>query len=333
MKTPEKYIATWFYKESSEEASFYPQAGRRGDSPLVHSIYLQIQVPFFATFRHYNPDARLLFFTNVEELPEFLNQLFLQLEVEVIRLPYLCAPPEGWYEAWRNQFYVYDILRYMQQRMQPDDCLLICDADCLCTTSLKPLFDEVSQTGSALYELKTEPEEKMHGISLGEMTALYEACYNEEASKPIYYYGGEFVAFRGDAVARINEAYQQLWNYNLLLFKKELPKLNEEALFLSVLVERLNLRNNIANRYMKRMWTSPQFNNMKKGDERLSVWHLPYEKKRGLYYLYKRLLKSPFIEDEQTFWKKAAFYTGVPTVSMGKKWKDWQTALLLKFKS
>ena len=51
MTTPTNYIATWFYKESKEDASFYPQAGKRGDSALVHSIYMQIQVPFFTTFR------------------------------------------------------------------------------------------------------------------------------------------------------------------------------------------------------------------------------------------------------------------------------------------
>ena len=49
MTTPTNYIATWFYKESKEDASFYPQAGKRGDSALVHSIYMQIQVPFFTT--------------------------------------------------------------------------------------------------------------------------------------------------------------------------------------------------------------------------------------------------------------------------------------------
>ena len=36
MTTPTNYIATWFYKESKEDASFYPQAGKRGDSALFH---------------------------------------------------------------------------------------------------------------------------------------------------------------------------------------------------------------------------------------------------------------------------------------------------------
>ena len=46
MKGGNNYIATWFYKENKDEASFYPQGGGRGDSPLLHSIYMQIQVPF-----------------------------------------------------------------------------------------------------------------------------------------------------------------------------------------------------------------------------------------------------------------------------------------------
>ena len=78
MKPFKNYIATWFYRESHEEASYYPQAGGRGDSALLHSVYMQIQVPFFTTFRHYNPEAELLFFTNLEadQLPPFLTELF-----------------------------------------------------------------------------------------------------------------------------------------------------------------------------------------------------------------------------------------------------------------
>ena len=77
------YIITWFYRESADEASFYPQMGQRGDSALVHSVYMQIQVPFFRTFRHYNPKAWLLFFTNLrrEGLPRFLLGLFDELGV------------------------------------------------------------------------------------------------------------------------------------------------------------------------------------------------------------------------------------------------------------
>lgn len=333
MTLSHNYIATWFYKESKAEASFYPQAGQTGDSELVHSIYMQIQVPFFTTFRHYNPEAKLLFFTNVEQLPGYLNELFAQQNVEVIRLPYRCLPPDGWYSAWRNQFYVYDIWQHMGARMQDNDNLLICDADCLCTSSLTPLFDEVTTHGSALYELSKDPDRSIHGITPQQMTQLYEDCYRQKASQPIYYYGGEFFALRGDIVKEVNQAYQPLWNYNLQLFKENREKLNEEALFFSVLAERLNIRNNIASKYIKRMWTTPKVNNIVPGDEKFTIWHLPYEKKRGLYYLYLLLQKNPSMEDEQAFWEKASFYTGIPTVSFWKKLKDWKTAISQKFKS
>ena len=97
MKQPTNYIATWFYKESSEEASYYPQMGRKGDSALVHSVYMQIQVPFFRTFRHYNPSAELLFFTNLQQsaLPPFLTSLFEAMQVEVVTLPYTASRPKN----------------------------------------------------------------------------------------------------------------------------------------------------------------------------------------------------------------------------------------------
>ncbi len=97
MTTPTNYIATWFYKESKEDASFYPQAGKRGDSALVHSIYMQIQVPFFTTFRHYHPNDKLLFFSNLDQFPDYLERLFKELRIETVTLPYLCIPPKGWY--------------------------------------------------------------------------------------------------------------------------------------------------------------------------------------------------------------------------------------------
>lgn len=327
------YIATWFYKESAKEASYYPQAGQRGDAELTHSIYMQIQVPFFVTFRHYNPESRLLFFTNAQQLPAYLEQLFARLQVEVIRLPYRCMPPEGWYKAWRNQFYLYDILRYMEGRMAATDTLLVCDADCLCRHPLVPLFQEVEAQGCALYEQATDPAEPLNGINLRQMEALYADCYGEAPSAPLSYYGGEFIALRGDAVARVNEGYRPLWQYNLQRFRQGLPKLNEEALFLSVLAERLHLRNTIGNRYVKRMWTTPRFNNVHPGDKHLAVWHLPYEKKRGLYRLYKLLVDKPCIQDEQAFWARASRYTGIPHITPGKRLYDRIITLLQKLKA
>ena len=327
------YIATWFYRESADEASFYPQMGQKGDSALVHSVYMQIQVPFFRTFRHYNPAARLLFFTNLkrEGLPRFLLELFDELSVETVTLPYTRRPPKGWYEAWQNQFYLYDILGWMGGRMKADDALLVCDADCLCRTPLDGLFDEIRKQGSALYEFITDRSATINGITLPEMEAFYTDCYGTPPRSPLAYYGGEFIGLRGDSVCRINEAYAGLWAFNLARADRREPKLNEEAHVLSVLAERLDLRNAVANRYVKRMWTSPQFNNVCPEDERLAVWHLPYEKKRGLYRLFRLLEKQKGLGDEERFWRRAKELTGVPAVSLRKRLRDRWTTLLMWF--
>ena len=327
------YIATWFYRESADEASFYPQMGQRGDSALVHSVYMQIQVPFFRTFRHYNPAARLLFFTNLrrEGLPRFLLDLFDELGVEAVTLPYTRRPPKGWYGAWQNQFYLYDILGWMGGRMKADDALLVCDADCLCRTPLDGLFDEIRKQGSALYEFITDRSATINGITLPEMETFYTDCYGTPPRSPLSYYGGEFIGLRGDSVCRINEAYAGLWAFNLARADRREPKLNEEAHVLSVLAERLDLRNAVANRYVKRMWTSPQFNNVCPEDERLAVWHLPYEKKRGLYRLFRLLEKQKGLGDEERFWRRAKELTGVPAVSLRKRPRDRWTTLLMWF--
>lgn len=327
------YIITWFYRESADEASFYPQMGQRGDSALVHSVYMQIQVPFFRTFRHYNPAARLLFFTNLrrDALPRFLLGLFDELGVETVTLPYERRPPKGWYGAWQNQFYLYDILGWMGGRMKADDALLVCDADCLCRTPLDGLFDEIRKQGSALYEFITDRSATINGITLPEMEAFYSACYGPPPRSPLAYYGGEFIGLRGDSVCRINEAYAGLWAFNLARADRREPKLNEEAHVLSVLAERLDLRNAVANRYVKRMWTSPQFNNVRPEDERLAVWHLPYEKKRGLYRLFRLLEKQKGLGDEERFWHRAKELTGVPAVSLRKRLRDRWTTLLMWF--
>ncbi|MDM8306915.1 hypothetical protein [Phocaeicola salanitronis] len=327
------YIATWFYRESADEASFYPQMGQRGDSALVHSVYMQIQVPFFRTFRHYNPAARLLFFTNLrrDALPRFLLGLFDELGVETVTLPYERRPPKGWYGAWQNQFYLYDILGWMGGRMKADDALLVCDADCLCRTPLDGLFDEIRKQGSALYEFITDRSATINGITLPEMEAFYTDCYGTPPRSPLAYYGGEFIGLRGDSVCRINEVYAGLWAFNLARADRREPKLNEEAHVLSVLAERLDLRNAVANRYVKRMWTSPQFNNVCPEDERLAVWHLPYEKKRGLYRLFRLLEKQKGLGDEERFWHRAKELTGVPAVSLRKRLRDRWTTLLMWF--
>lgn len=336
MTQSQDYIATWFYRESHEEASFYPQAGGRGDSALLHSVYMQIQVPFFSTFRHSNPQARLLFFTNLREseLPPFLRRLFLETEVEVVTRPYTCRPPQGWYKAWMNQFYVYDVMMEMEKRMRPYDTLLVCDADCLCRHPLDGLFRAVRDAGSALYDLRYPPEVAVNGTSRIQMEEVYVGCYGERPvdASPVRYFGGEFIALRGDAVAAVCREFSTLREYNFRLPAGS-PRLHEEAHMFGLLAERLRLGNDIGNSYVKRMWTGKSYNNVSPGDEDLAVWHLPSEKKFGLHYLYRLLERDRDILLDDRFWHKAGIWCGVPRTGWEKKTRDGLTTVCSKLKS
>lgn len=314
------YITTWFYREKADEASYYPQVGG-GASELVQSVYMQIQVPFFTTFRHYNPHARLIFFTNLDkrELPAFLLDLFAREDVEVKTLPYTCKPPKGWYGSWMNQFYLYDILAEMGRRMADDDTLIVSDADCLCHSSLTPLCEQVRAQGSAFYKIGYPRKYVLNGTSIEDMEAVYQGCFGEH--RTLNYYGGEFIALRGDVVRKVNALFPVVAKYNFALPAGS-PRLHEEAHTMAVIAGKLGIGNEIGNGYVKRMWTARQYNNIEPADEQLAVWHMPAEKNTGLYRLYRYLQQTGGLRDEQAFWQKAKAYCGVPTISTSKKIVD-----------
>lgn len=320
-------ISSWFYKESKEDSSFYPQVGS-GASPLAHSIYMQIQVPFFTTIRHYNPSARLIFFTNLEVLPAYLGRLFARLSVEVVNLPYTCKPPKGWHNAWTNQFYVYDILKWAETHIAKDDVFLVTDADCVCHKPLDEFFLRTQESGAGLYDSHyscSNPQLMINGITAGQLTELYYEYKGipAPAKDLIAYYGGEFIAFRGDIIPLVNKEYEKLWAFNLDRFHKNLPKLNEEALLLSVLVKSLGLENAIGNDYINRIWTTKLYYTVKPTDFSLALWHMPSEKKRGLYRLYRYFSKHPEVPvPDEKFWQWAGQLCGLFGLTLRKRLRD-----------
>lgn len=145
---------------------------------------MQIQVPFFTTFRHYNPDAKLLFFTNVEQLPHYLDELFAGLDVEIVRLPYRCIPKKDGTKHGETSF-TCTIWQYMGGRMQAADNL----TDMRCRLSVHHLPDafvlKKPPLADALYEFTTDAGTMVNGITLKEMNELYEACYGEALDSPV----------------------------------------------------------------------------------------------------------------------------------------------------
>ena len=93
----------------------------------------------------------------------------------------------------------------------------------------------------------TDRSATINGITLPQIGNVLRSLLRQPPQLPLAYYGGEFIGLRGDNVRRINEAYPELWAFNLAQADRQAPKLNEEAHVLSVLAERLGLCNAIAN--------------------------------------------------------------------------------------
>lgn len=142
---------------------------------------------------------------------------------------------------------------------------------------------------------------------------------------------GKFISLRGDVVARINEAYPALWNYNLERFAANQPKLNR-----SPLPERSGYEAQHPQQYRQSIRQTPldlpQIQYGRKRERATGGMASSYGK-RGLYLLYKHFVNHPTFDDEEAFRKKeASAYTGVPTVTFGKRIRDFITILSLKIK-
>ena len=107
---------------------------------------------------------------------------------------------------------------------------------------------------------KKKPVTK-EATTLEEMETIYISCYGEKPSRPICYYGGEFIALRADLITGVTREFPLLWQHNFNL-PPDVPRLHEEAHMFSLLAERLRFRNNLGNQFTKRMWTGKAYNNV-----------------------------------------------------------------------
>ena len=341
-KVGDNFIATWFYREDKDDCSAYPNVAMSSCSAKFYELYLKSAIDFFVSARLFNPSARLLFFTNIPsaELEEWrvdgvnIRTIFKGLDVRVVNVSLTRKTPADWFSYWRNQFYLLDMLDYFKVELGSADKFILLDSDCVFTNSADPIFDAIEDAGVLNLNIGYSRNEKINGITLDDMREIYSQIYGEKISPEKFFYsGGEFVAMKASLLGSFMSEADSLWSENFELYKRGQIKLNEEAHVMSLLAEHLGIRNADANRYVKRMWTTPKFNNVRPGDEDYAVWHLPYEKKRGLHGLYRLFLRDGgAMRDEAAFWKRAGAYTGIPRIGMGKRLRDRMITLWMKLK-
>lgn len=294
------YLVTWFYREDKKDASFYPQVGGSTCSTEIQDIYWKCVYDFFSSAQLCNTNVHFVFFTNVEELPSDmcgvnLKEFFKRGNIQVIRKELSAKTPKDWHKAWRNQFYVFDILDYFKDGAEGN--ILILDSDCLIRKPLNSLFQKIEKEGVVLYDYGYPEKAWLNGIKIAQMKKLYEEFYGGGVDG-LTYKCGELIAVRSDVIAELMDVYHELWKFNYEKYLQKKIKLNEEAHFLSFIFYRMGYINSYANKYIKRMWTAFEYDNVCKDDMKLAIWHLPAEKKYGFVKIFEWFKKRRRTKNE-----------------------------------
>ena len=266
-------------------------------------------------------------------LTVFSTQQFLEkLNVEVVQVPFTYLPPPGYHGAWRNQFYILDIIKHLESLNVSDEQYVILDSDCVFTGSVQPLSQDLSAKGLLALDLNLPLNENINGLTQRDMKQVFEDLGLPCASEAATYYGGEFFAATPEAIHRLAAEIDPLWQISLDRFHAGKPKFNEEAHFLSFLYAKLGYAHPTANPYAGRIWTGRKYQNTSPKDFDLTIWHVPAEKKHGIKRLFQQVIRpaSPFwtVAPGPDFAHYIAGYLGIPKSSLSKKSRDVFDAVL-----
>ncbi len=334
-------ICTWLYADAPATESTYFAVGHHSSSPHFQAIYWRCVVVFFATSIRNNPTAHHRLYTNVPQPPMvdgFEVARFLDtLGVEIVDLPFTHQPPDGYHPAWRNQFYLFDIVQHLAATSPADAVLMVLDADCFWINAATLLCEDVQRQGLLSYDVELPLHVPENGLSRLDMKRLYEHLLQKPLADAPPYVGGEFFAATGNATQQVAARMKALWQTQLRWFEEGKPKFNEEAQALSFIYYQLGFPAGTANRYIKRMWT-PLFrtNNVRPEDYALTLWHVPAEKRYGIPRLFEAV-RAP----DSLFWSLpvgkdfAAYlgrFLGIPHRSPTKLLDDVRGAVRYKLR-
>lgn len=329
-------IATWIYLDSPEESSEYPQVGKKSHLADFQKVYWKCVAVFFACSTRFNPNRRHVLFTNQQQqqFPEIdgfdLGSFLKTLNVEIVTIPLSWQTPEGYFGKWRNQFYIFDILQFIENQygMQSsadlksaNDCIptntpafVILDSDCIINRSLDGLFDELHKHGLLALPMPYSETHNINGVTREDMRRIYTELDGSDPGKNPVYYGGEIFAATLPVIRQVNRIAPGVWEKMMSRFRGGQPKLNEEAHFLSYCYHKIGGFGSLEG-FIKRIWTSPKYSNVQDEDVRLPIWHLPSEKTGGIALIFKKL------DIRNWNWDDLGGYVGVPRREEFLNWR------------
>lgn len=225
---------------------------------------------------------------------------------------------------WGNQFYVLDVIQDFATH--GDGELILVDSDCIWRGPADGIVGALRRHECLLYTLAPTDQKEyevgrlINGMSHARMSEIAQAEFGLEPHRRVQYHGGEFFAATRGYCQAVQPKVAALWRRAQA--EAMLPDaIKEEAQFLSILAEGMDITPNTANAFIRRIWTNFEDSNVMPFDDRLTLWHLPAEKRFGFRRLWRRLQSSG--RDLRSFtpceidWLTTR-YMGVPQRTPGK---------------
>ena len=322
---PGAILATGFVVDSPDEGTLFPSAGGSSGSPRVQAVYWRCLIVLFAIARIMNPDLRLMLFSNVRPPVVDGHDLAAVLEkygVEHRQVPLTTRLDRQLTSSWGNVLYFFDIMGALAD-LPPETRIALVDSDVLVAGVLAPLFDLLNASDYGYYRVDTADDFDVNGLSPREMGAIASQIAGRAASHPIAHFGGEMFLGTVGAWQRDRAVFEAVLRDAIAGEGVAAAVRTEEHVY-SIAAEVIGAPVSLANGEINRIWTAPDHNTAKRGDENLALWHLPAEKRFGLNDLFHDLGRAGFpttMQPEQ--WRALARRrSGLPAKSLSKVFRD-----------
>lgn len=318
-------IATWFYGDSVESSTFFPQVSLQSHTAKSKKIYWDCIWVFYNCAKKTNPECRFMFFYGGgcgDYGIDMISRL-VKFGVEVVALDYSHKPPVGFSKTFGNQMFIFNILDWISCSGD-DEAFCVLDSDCLILGDLKAMWIDVRRYGALTYDLALPVNEDINGIDQNELTEIcVQECWGKDAELARYF-GGEYFCATATSVKQGKLVYQEILSRSYSRWAVGLAHCTEEAHMLSCWYRSLMFPAGTANSYIKRMWTGFRYENRQPDDYDRLIWHLPSEKKTGISYFFKYLNDGNSITEltDVSFKAFVSKFVGVPRRSVIKLIRD-----------
>lgn len=247
----------------------------------LQNTYYRMIIVAFITLRKYNEKLELEFVTT--NIPaDYYKALLEKYNINIKIVPFHFKPPQGFSETYGFSFYLLDAIC-----ANKDQNVLYLDPDVVCLENLNNLF-ELAQGKFGVLSCEYSKEMDINGITLLQAESIGNRL--KKITTKYVHFGGEIYFIPKEKSISVCESILSNFNKNLEYFENGHDYLTTEEHLLSVIFN--GEKTFELDTYIRRIWTRYRYNNVNGLEKKLTLWHLPAEKKFGFQELFYYFLKN-----------------------------------------